>query len=68
MIKTYLFLISHSKFNLMNSKNNFLKLIILLSLAFTQGNNDLAPENPASDNFQQQYRSTLEMGQNQYLF
>jgi len=58
MIKTCLFLISHSKFNLMNSKNNFLILIILLSLAFTQGNNDLAPENTASDNFQQEYRST----------
>lgn len=57
MIKTYLFLSIYSKFSLMKSIKTFASTIILLSLAFSQSAADLEAENPASDNWQENYRS-----------
>jgi len=62
MIKTYLFDDIYSKFSLMNSLKTFLTIILLISLSFAQSARDMEAENPASDNWQENYRS-LERGE-----
>ena len=62
MIKTYLFDDIYSKFSLMNSLKKFLTIILLISLSFAQSARDMEAENPASDNWQENYRS-LERGE-----
>ena len=57
MIKIYLFHTIYSKFSLMKSIKTFLSAIILLSISFTQSAADMEAENPASDNWQDNYRS-----------
>jgi len=61
MIKTYLFDDIYSKFSLMNSLKTFLTIILLTSLVFTQSARDIEAEDPASDNWIENYRS-LEAG------
>ena len=61
MIKTYLFDDIYSKFSLMNSLKTFLTVILLTNLAFTQSARDVEAEDPASDNWIENYRS-LEAG------
>ena len=62
MIKTYHFDDIYSKFSLMNSLKTFLITILLISLSFAQSAKDVEAENPASDNWQENYRS-LERGE-----
>ena len=57
MIKTYLFEDIYSKFSLMNSLKTFLAIIFLISLAFSQTTRDIEAEDPASDNWIENYRS-----------
>jgi len=57
MIKTYLFHRIYIKFSLMKSLKIFLGIIILLGFSFSQSTEDLEAENPASDNWQENYRS-----------
>ena len=57
MIKTYLFHSIYIKFYLMKLLKNFLSIMILLSITFSQSAKDLEAENPASDNWQENYRS-----------
>ena len=57
MIKTYHFEDIYSKFSLMNSLKTFLTIILLISLSFAQSARDMEAENPASDNWQENYRS-----------
>lgn len=61
MIKTYLFDSIYSKFSLMNSLKTFLTIILLISIAFSQSARDIEAEDPASDNWIENYRS-LEAG------
>ena len=62
MIKTYHFDDIYSKFSLMNSLKTFLTIILVISLSFAQSARDMEAENPASDNWQENYRS-LERGE-----
>ena len=57
MIKTYLFDSFYIKFLSMNSLKTFLSTILLISISFTQSARDFEAENPASDNWQENYRS-----------
>ena len=57
MIKTYHFEDIYSKFSLMNSLKTFLAIIFLISLAFSQTTRDIEAEDPASDNWIENYRS-----------
>jgi len=61
MIKTYLFDDIYSKFSLMNSFKTLLSIILLICLSFTQSARDIEAEDPASDNWIENYRS-LEAG------
>ena len=61
MIKTYLFDDIYSKFSLMNSLKTFLTIVLITSLVFTQSARDIEAEDPASDNWIENYRS-LEAG------
>ena len=61
MIKTYLFDDIYSKFSLMNSFKTLLSIILLICLSFAQSTRDIEAENPASDNWIENYRS-LEAG------
>jgi hypothetical protein len=61
MIKTDLFDSIYSKFSLMNSLKTFLTIILLISIAFSQSARDIEAEDPASDNWIENYRS-LEAG------
>ena len=62
MIKTYLFEDIYSNFSLMNSIKTFLNIVLLISISFAQSARDVEAENPASDNWQENYRS-LERGE-----
>ena len=62
MIKTYLFDDIYSKFSFMNSFKTLLSIILLICLSFAQSARDMEAENPASDNWQENYRS-LERGE-----
>ena len=57
MIKTYLFDSFYIKFLSMNSLKTFLSTILLISISFTQSARDFEAENPASDNWRENYRS-----------
>tara|TARA_A100001388_G_C28722535_1_gene477194 strand:+ start:72 stop:788 length:717 start_codon:yes stop_codon:yes gene_type:complete len=57
MIKTYLFDSFYIKFLSMNSLKTFISTILLISISFTQSARDFEAENPASDNWQENYRS-----------
>ena len=61
MIKTYLFDDIYSKFSLMNSFKTLLSIILLICLSFAQSTRDIEAEDPASDNWIENYRS-LEAG------
>jgi len=57
MIKTYLFDSFYSKFSSMNSLKTFFSIILLIGISFAQSVRDIEAENPASDNWQENYRS-----------
>tara|TARA_Y100000996_G_scaffold307523_1_gene244266 strand:+ start:665 stop:1381 length:717 start_codon:yes stop_codon:yes gene_type:complete len=57
MIKTYLFDSFYSKFSSMNSLKTFFSIILLIGISFAQSARDIEAENPASDNWQENYRS-----------
>jgi len=57
MIKTYLFDSFYSKFSSMNSLKTFFSIILLIGISFAQSARDVEAENPASDNWQENYRS-----------
>ena len=57
MIKTYLFDSFYSKFSSMNSLKTFFSIILLIGISFAQSARDMEAENPASDNWQENYRS-----------
>ena len=57
MIKTYLFDSFYSKFSSMNSLKTFFSIILLIGISFAQSAIDMEAENPASDNWQENYRS-----------
>jgi|TARA_A100001037_G_scaffold102553_1_gene93291 hypothetical protein len=57
MIKTYLFDSFYSKFSSMNSLKTFFSIILLVGVSFAQSARDMEAENPASDNWQENYRS-----------
>ena len=57
MIKTYLFDSFYSKFSSMNSLKKFFIIILLIGVSFAQSARDMEAENPASDNWQENYRS-----------
>ena len=57
MIKTYLFDDIYSKFSSMNSLKTFCSIILLIGISFAQSARDMEAENPASDNWQENYRS-----------
>ena len=57
MIKTYLFDSFYIKFLSMNSLKTFLSTILLISISFTQSARDFEAENPAIDNWRENYRS-----------
>ena len=57
MIKTYLFDSFYIKFSSMNSLKTFFSIIILVGVSFAQSARDMEAENPASDNWQENYRS-----------
>ena len=57
MIKTYLFDSFYSKFSSMNSLKTFFIIILLIGVSFAQSARDMEAENPASDNWQENYRS-----------
>ena len=57
MIKTYLFDSFYSKFSSMNSLKTFFSIILLIGVSFAQSARDMEAENPASDNWQENYRS-----------
>ena len=57
MIKTYLFDSFYSKFSSMNSLKTFFSIILLFGVSFAQSARDMEAENPASDNWQENYRS-----------
>ena len=57
MIKTYLFDSFYSKFSSMNSLKKFFSIILLIGISFAQSARDMEAENPASDNWQENYRS-----------
>ena len=57
MIKTYLFDSFYSKFSSMNSLKTFFSIILLVGVSFAQSARDIEAENPASDNWQENYRS-----------
>ena len=61
MIKTYLFEDIYSKFSSMNSLKTFLTIILIASLVFFLFLSDIEAEDPASDNWIENYRS-LEAG------
>ena len=61
MIKTYLFDSFYSKFSSMNSLKTFFSIILLIGISFAQSARDMEAENPASDNWQENYR-TIEAG------
>ena len=61
MIKTYLFEDIYSKFSSMNFLKTFLTIILIASLVFSQSARDIEAEDPASDNWIENYRS-LEAG------
>ena len=61
MIKTYLFDSFYSKFSSMNSLKTFFSIILLVGVSFAQSARDMEAENPASDNWQENYR-TIEAG------
>ena len=57
MIKTYLFDSFYSKFSSMNSLKTFFSIILLIGISFAQSARDMEAENPASDDWQENYRS-----------
>ncbi len=57
MIKTYLFDSFYSKFSSMNSLKTVFSIILLIGISFAQSARDMEAENPASDNWQENYRS-----------
>ena len=57
MIKTYLFDDIYSKFSFMNSFKTLLSIILLICLSFAQSARDMEAENPAIDNWQENYLS-----------
>ena len=57
MIKTYLFDSFYIKFSSMNSLKTFFSIILLVGVSFAQSARDMEAENPASDNWQENYRS-----------
>ena len=57
MIKTYLFDSFYSKFSSMNSLKTFFIIILLIGVSFAQSARVMEAENPASDNWQENYRS-----------